>query len=45
MPEQTDDQFLQMQLLEQRLQEANELVKQLKLVTKSKSEGGAKEME
>ncbi|MBW8883975.1 MAG: hypothetical protein JF612_04190 [Planctomycetia bacterium] len=38
--EQADDHFLQIQLMEQRLDEARELVTQLRLVAKNKSEGG-----
>jgi hypothetical protein len=37
--EQADDQFLQIQLMEQRLHEASELVTQLQSITKNKSEG------
>ena len=36
--EQVENQFLQIQLMEQRLHEASELVTQLQLVTKNKSE-------
>jgi hypothetical protein len=43
--EQTENHFLQIQLMEQRLHEASELVTQLKLAAKNQSEGGATEME
>jgi hypothetical protein len=43
--EQTSDQFLQIQLMEQRLHEARELVTQLQSVAKNKSERDARQME
>jgi hypothetical protein len=43
--ERMDDQFLQIQLMEQRLHEASELVTQLQLVAKNKSDAGAKPTE
>lgn len=43
--EQTEDQFLQIQLMEQRLHEASELVAQLQSVLKNQSGGGAKQTE
>jgi len=44
--EQADDQFLQIQLMEQRLQEASELVEQLQSLTQQhQSASGAKQTE
>jgi len=43
--EQAEDQFLQIQLMEQRLHEASELVAQLQSVVKSQSGGGANQTE
>jgi hypothetical protein len=43
--EQTNDQFLQIQLMEQRLHEANELVTQMQSISKNKSEAAPKQME
>jgi len=43
--EQTSDQFLQIQLMEQRLQEASDLVAQLQSLTNHKSESTANQME
>ncbi|HEY2411821.1 MAG TPA: hypothetical protein VGI40_06250 [Pirellulaceae bacterium] len=43
--EQTNDQFLQIQLMEQRLHEASELVTQLQSISKNKLEGGTRQTE
>lgn len=43
--EQTNDQFLQIQLMEQRLHEASELVTQLQSITNNKLDGGAEQTE
>jgi hypothetical protein len=43
--EQANDQFLQIQLMEQRLDQARELVTQLRSVTKNISQGGEKQTE
>ncbi len=43
--EQTDDQFLQIQLMEERLHEASELVAQLQSELKNQSGGGTKQPE
>jgi hypothetical protein len=42
---QSDDQFIQIQLMEERLREASELVTQLQFVTKNQSERGGRQME
>ena len=43
--EQADEQFLQIQLMEQRLQEARELVAQLQAILKHESGGSAHQVE
>ena len=43
--EQADEQFLQIQLMEQRLQEARELVAQLQAILKHESRGSAHQVE
>jgi len=43
--EQTDDQFLQIQLMEQRLHEASQLVTQLQSIAKNNSDSAARQTE